>query len=105
MLTTRRIQIQVLLHLLKISLPGPCSSDPELTSGSPSKKRRRRKHESGVAVTTAEERLESYMDKLSTWQLLGSLSTIVPDHSTSSRPVKEDRDWMQVFCEELVETE
>jgi hypothetical protein len=59
-------------------------------------------------VPTTEERLESFMDKLSTWQLLGSLEKLVPDHSTlrtSNGPVKEDRDWMQVFLEEIVETQ
>ena len=59
-------------------------------------------------MPTAEDRLESFMDKLSTWQLLDTLSTIVPDRSTlrtSSGPVKDDRDWMQVFCEDLVETQ
>ena len=56
-------------------------------------------------MPTAEERLESFMDKLSTWQLLGTLSTIVPTLRTSSGPFKDDRDWMQVFCEDLVETQ
>lgn len=36
------------------------------------------------------------MDKLSTWQLVGELED-VPD-----KP-KEDRDWMQRFCEDVVE--
>jgi hypothetical protein len=105
-LTARRIQIQIMLHLLKISLPGPCPSDPEPATSSPSKKRRHQKRELRMPVPTTEERLESFMDKLSTWQLLGSLDAIVPDRSTlrtSNGPLKEDRDWMQVFCEDLVE--
>jgi hypothetical protein len=107
LLTARRIQIQILLHLLKISLPGPCPPDTEST-GSPPKKRKGRKHEPKVIVPSVEERLESFMDKLSTWQLLGTLDVTVSERSTlrtSNRPVKEDRDWMQIFCEDLVETQ
>jgi hypothetical protein len=106
LLTACRIQIQILLHMLKISLPGPCP-DPEFAS-SPSRKRKRRKHEPKVAVPSIEERLESFMDKLSTWQLLGALDVIAPgrpNSTTSNRPVKDDRDWMQVFCEDFVEAQ
>src|ERR1700728_3020138 len=107
LLTACRIQIQILLHLLKISLPGPCPLDTDSAS-SPPKKGKGSKHQPKVIVPSVEERLESFMDKLSTWQLLGSLDVTTSDHSTSrtsNRPVKEDRDWMQVFCEDLVETQ
>jgi hypothetical protein len=100
LLTALRVQIQILLYLLKVSLPGPCPPD---TDSSPLKKQRHHKREALMTVSTAEGRLESFMDKLSTWQLLGSLDKDVPNLHTSSGHAKEDRDWMQVFCEDLVE--
>ncbi|KAJ6568379.1 hypothetical protein DFH09DRAFT_433930 [Mycena vulgaris] len=43
-----------------------------------------------------EDRLEAFMDKLSMWQLVSNL-----DEGLLHR--KDDRDWMQVFCEDVVE--
>jgi hypothetical protein len=69
-----------------------------------SKKRKRRPEP--TTLPSPEERLESFMDKLSTWQLLGTLDIpisagSVPGAMKSS--LKDERDWMQVFCEDLVE--
>lgn len=103
----REVQIQTLLYMLKLSLPGPqptCTTpappDPPLDS-SP---RKRTKAHADVramqapvrAPSTPIYRLEAFMDKLSTWQLVGELED-VPDKR------KEDRDWMQRFCEDVVE--
>jgi hypothetical protein len=38
------------------------------------------------------------MDKLSTWQLLSELEKLDQDDSS-----KMTRDWMQIFCEDIVE--
>ncbi|KAJ7302962.1 hypothetical protein DFH08DRAFT_904435 [Mycena albidolilacea] len=87
----REVQVQMLLYLLKLSLPGP-TPPPEVSS--PSKKRRKL----GEAPSPSlEDRLEAFMDKLSMWQLVNTL-----DEGMLHRN-KADRDWMQVFCEDIVE--
>lgn len=107
------MQIQVLLHFLKLSLPGqppiPKSDISVKESSSPKKRKRTSRTEPKAPLAPSlEDTLESYMDKLSMWQLVGGLDT------TSSRPnlkfkvkidtgLDDDRDWMQVFCEDLVE--
>ncbi|KAJ7237273.1 hypothetical protein B0H12DRAFT_108853 [Mycena haematopus] len=83
----REVQVQILLYLLKLSLPGP----PEVPS--PSKKRRKIGE---PPASSTEDRLEAFMDKLSMWQLVNTL-----DKGLLHR--KDDRDWMQVFCEDVVE--
>lgn len=92
-----------------MSLPGPLpepEDESEHLITSPSKKRRRRKPDPKVAIQKTEERLESFMDKLSTWQLLGDLDTSTTgrsNQSASTGPSRDTRDWMQAFCEDLVE--
>ncbi|KAJ7505547.1 hypothetical protein B0H11DRAFT_1979245 [Mycena galericulata] len=83
----REVQIQILLYMLKLSLPGP---PPEMAS--PSKKRRKL----DPPIASLEDRLEAFMDKLSMWQLISTL-----DEGLLKR--KGDSDWMQVFCEGVVE--
>jgi hypothetical protein len=49
-----------------------------------------------------EDRLEAFMDKLSMWQLMTSLEQV----STVSKSIsnnKDERDWMQIFLEEVIE--
>ncbi|KAF9005153.1 hypothetical protein BDQ17DRAFT_1399371 [Cyathus striatus] len=88
----REVQIQILLYFLKLSLPGPLPP-------SPVKKKRKRKESS---VPSYEERLETFMDKLSTWQLLGSLGGgSMPEKVVKGRI--DTRDCMQVFWETMVE--
>ncbi|KAJ7237279.1 hypothetical protein B0H12DRAFT_1238237 [Mycena haematopus] len=60
----KEFQVQVLLYLLKLSLPGP----PEVPS--PSKKRRKIGE---PPAPSTEDRLEAFMDKLPMWQLVNPL--------------------------------
>ncbi|KAJ7618982.1 hypothetical protein DFH06DRAFT_1362186 [Mycena polygramma] len=86
----REVQVQILLYMLKLSLPGP-SPPPDVSS--PSKKRRKIGE---PPPPTLEDRLENFMDKLSMWQLVNHL-----DEGLLHR--NGERDWMQVFCEDVVE--
>jgi hypothetical protein len=98
-LNLRRTQIQIILYFMKLSVT-QVTSPPSQSKSSPSKRGR------GIGppervTPTAEERLESFMDKLSMWQLLNSIDdSKVRDHTVGS---KNDRDWMQTFCEDIVE--
>jgi hypothetical protein len=86
----QRVQVQILLYMVKLALPGP---PPQREISSPSKKRRKL---DDPPSPTLEDRLEAFMDKLSMWQLVSTL-----DEGLLHR--KDDRDWMQVFCEDVVE--
>ncbi|KAI0824394.1 DNA replication regulator SLD3-domain-containing protein [Trametes gibbosa] len=125
----REVQIQILLHFLLLTLPGhgaPPSAEAlrDLTLSlplppplSPSKSKKRKDRERGkskapqASPQPLEERLESYMDKLAMWQLMWSVdSKFRPAHAQPAKPAtagldggQDDRDWMQAFCEDLVE--
>ncbi|KAF7289066.1 hypothetical protein HMN09_01354800 [Mycena chlorophos] len=92
----REVQVQILLHLLKLSLPGPMPT-PD-TSESPRKKRRKIGNREPPPPPSLEDRLEAFMDKLSMWQLMSTLDT-----GLVQRRGTDDRDWMQVFCADVVE--
>ncbi|KAH0831199.1 hypothetical protein J3R83DRAFT_13778 [Lanmaoa asiatica] len=100
-LERREVQIQILLYLLKISLPGPCTPLPPVTIPAndvvPSIKKKRRKERVKVIIPSPQERLESFMDKLSTWQLVINMK------DSDRRTDNDERDWMQTFCENVVE--
>lgn len=85
-----RIQIQILLHLIKLSLRGP--SPPE-TSTTPLKKRKRTKA-TGPPVASLKDRLQTFMDKAATRQLLAQ---------TSGTQDPDKNDGIQIFCAEVVE--
>ncbi|KAJ7230433.1 hypothetical protein GGX14DRAFT_486129, partial [Mycena pura] len=89
----REVQVQILLHMLKLSLPGP---PPPPEHASPRKKRRKLGE---LPPASIEDRLEAFMDKLSTWQLLNTLDTGLRHRASAS----DDRDWMQAFCADIVE--
>jgi hypothetical protein len=74
-----RVQIQTLLHFLILSLPGP--------------------HPPTTTSEAIQDRLELFMDKLSMWQLMHGLESKKNENTINS---KDDRDWMQVFCEDIV---
>ncbi|KAJ4485661.1 hypothetical protein J3R30DRAFT_3441047 [Lentinula aciculospora] len=96
----REVKIQILLHLLILSLPGPALPPPELPEIS-SVKRRKRPRKKAAPITTPADRLEAFMDKLSMWQLMGDL-----DSNESIRAIAKtinELDWIQLFCQNIVE--
>ena len=87
--------IQILLNLLKLSLPGIKPATPK----SPEKPRKKRKKvDNEPPPETDAERLESYMDKLSMWQLTSSLDDFVAGIDKA-----KEKNWTQKFCEDVVE--
>ncbi|EIW74304.1 hypothetical protein CONPUDRAFT_160342 [Coniophora puteana RWD-64-598 SS2] len=97
-LERREVQIQILLYLLKLSLPGPPVPLPAVTVlASPSKSRRKQRET--TLVPSTEERLESFMDKISMWQLADASGA---DFQTQAQ-TKDEQDWMQKYCERIVE--
>lgn len=99
-LTPNRVQIQILLYFLKLSLPGPPPPPPA------SSKKRKRSREPPTPSTTIEDDLEAFMDKLSMWQLIGNLDVVGMPAANISSPnltSKETRDWIQIFTEDVVE--
>ncbi|KAF8452540.1 hypothetical protein L210DRAFT_846508 [Boletus edulis BED1] len=98
-LERREVQIQILLYLLKLSLPGPCSPLPRVKIPAndvvPSTKKKRQKERAKYIVPSTHERLESFMDKLSMWQLVINMNDLNKN--------RDERDWMQAFCENVVE--
>ncbi|KAG1742001.1 hypothetical protein EDB19DRAFT_1907773 [Suillus lakei] len=107
----REVQIQILLYFLKLSLPGPCTPLPPvevpptdnfsfISPAKPSHSRREKKQKPNLITPSSIERLESFMDKLSMWQLV-SLMNISRTETTTRH--KNERDWMQKFCEDVVE--
>ena len=127
-----RVQIQMLLYFLLVSLPrdraaasgedaGTAIADsrPLPPSLSPSKSKKRKHKDRGRSRAQdpppqpLEERLESYMDKLAMWQLMRAVDSSLGRDETPSKSAigngktkakqKDDRDWMQAFCEDMVE--
>ncbi|KAJ8087009.1 hypothetical protein PM082_005834 [Marasmius tenuissimus] len=96
----REIQIQILLHLLLLSLPGPSPPPPPPPPELSSVKRRKQLRKKPAPTPSTEDRLESFMDKLSTWQLMVDLST---SPSKNKRRNEDDLDWMQSFCQNVIE--
>ena len=113
--------VQILVHfLLLTALPSEGASDGDSPrhragSSSPSKKRKASSSSSSAVETvptfdTVEAQLELLMDKLAIWQLVDTLD----DNSAQAERARQasakgkhraddDRDWMQVFCEDTVE--
>ncbi|KAG1876830.1 hypothetical protein C8R48DRAFT_688732, partial [Suillus tomentosus] len=106
----REVQIQILLYFLKLSLPGPCTPLPPvevpptdnisfISPIKPNRSRKKKKEKPNLIIPSSIERLESFMDKLSMWQLV-SLMNI--SRSEIMIHNKNERDWMQKFCEDVV---
>ncbi|KDR70955.1 hypothetical protein GALMADRAFT_144421 [Galerina marginata CBS 339.88] len=87
----REVQIQILLLLYKLSLPGPPP---------PEKKKKKRFKVIPEPTLTTEDHLETFMDKLSTWQLIGAL-----DRTKPATGKTEERHWTQAFVQDVVERE
>ena len=67
-------------------------------SESPKKRKRSsRKVLQDQPTLSTEDYLESFMDKLSMWQLIRGLETSKPSVESG------DRDWIQLFAEDIVE--
>ncbi|KAF8517157.1 hypothetical protein BU17DRAFT_50121 [Hysterangium stoloniferum] len=84
------IQILLYLHILSLPPPPPCTPRP-----SPGKRKRKQ-----ARGPPSPERLETFMDKLSVWQMMAAIN-IDTIQSTSSLPMTK-HDWMQAFCEDVV---
>ena len=111
------MQIQILLHLLKLSLPGKCPGVPvrpvPVQPSSHARKRQRAQrrrsqgdddHDDGIdgnveatPKSILEDRLEGLMDRLVLWQMA------LPDAEASADGTKAMRDWTQVFCDDVVQ--
>ncbi|KAG2121911.1 hypothetical protein DEU56DRAFT_833174 [Suillus clintonianus] len=109
----REVQIQILLYFLKLSLPGPCTPLPPvevpptdniffISPVKPSRIRKKKKEKPNLIIPSPIERLESFMDKLSMWQLVSLMDTSRTEAAHGTRH-KNERDWMQAFCEDVVE--
>ena len=111
--------IQILLCFLLLSLPGPSETEQtspkvhSIDAPSPSPKKRKRSTADRIPIQL-DERLESFMDRLSMWQLMGDIDeTAGGDQSgPPSRPgphdkgkgkAMDERDWMQKFGEDIVQ--
>ena len=81
-----RVQIQIILNLLKPSLPGS-APPPPAPSESPKKSGRSVRPLPAVPVLILEVHPEVFMDKLPMWQLVASL-----DLSGKLRDTKDKRD-------------
>ena len=103
-----RVQIQILLYMFKLCLPGTPSLPPSLDLNNPSKMRRPGKRPPIPTPTepilTLEEQLEAFMDKLAMWQLVGLVGdSLNPDPAPRNRNARDERDWTQIFVEDVVE--
>ncbi|KAF4569907.1 hypothetical protein EYR40_008887 [Pleurotus pulmonarius] len=85
-----RVLVQILLYMLKLSLP----VQPQLET-SPRKRKRKGRTDEPANSLTPEDILESFMDKLSAWQHVQNLEPVAS--------TKDDLDWMQTFCQHVLE--
>ncbi|KAI0338790.1 hypothetical protein BDW22DRAFT_1362505 [Trametopsis cervina] len=118
----REIMIQILLHCLLLTLPGiqevPKSHSASIAAPTTSPKKRKRSppvDETILSVHTLEQRLELLMDRLAMWQLMRSIDLSAGGDQSTQQPhqlnptnkgkqkTADDRDWMQIFCEDIVE--
>ena len=115
--TYHRVLVQILLHFLCLSLtpklaPMPLASPlpkkrkqkdhvsaPHLpeSSSSPYKRGRRRKRRSSPPPFSVEDNLDMLTDQVSMWQAVDD-----DVDKFLKRPNDNDRDWMRVFCEDVV---
>ena len=106
------MQIQILLHLLKLSLPGRCPCAPVRPVPVHTRKRRRGQlqlsgdddgddDDDGKVEATPrsilEDHVEGLMDRLVLWQMA------LPDTEANADGTKTVRDWTQVFCDDVVQ--
>ncbi|KAF7975015.1 hypothetical protein HWV62_10635 [Athelia sp. TMB] len=101
-LERREVRIQILLYFLKLALPGPQPPDAVEEEAPPARRHKRGKPKPKIAVLSVQERLESLMDKMATWQMLDSFGDD-PTGRKQNVNLKDERDWTQKFCEDVVE--
>ncbi|KAF9031873.1 hypothetical protein BDZ89DRAFT_1131695 [Hymenopellis radicata] len=93
----RELAVQLLLHMIILTLPGL----PETSS--PKKRKRSSKNDATnqdkLSKETVEDRIEVYMDKLSTWQLVKDLEEM----SSHTNKNEDEHDWVQKFLSQVVE--
>ncbi|KAG7097379.1 hypothetical protein E1B28_004729 [Marasmius oreades] len=94
----REVQIQILLHFLLLSLPGPTPLPPPPPPELSSVKRRKQTRKKAIPIPSIEDRLEVFMDKLSTWQLMVDLNS-----SPVKDKIDDGLDWMQAFSRDVVD--
>ncbi|KAG1809739.1 hypothetical protein EV424DRAFT_1646520 [Suillus variegatus] len=101
--------IQILLYFFKLSLPGPCTplppvevpptdNIPFISPVKPSRLWKKKKEKPNLIIPSSIERLESFMDKLSMWQLVSLMNISRTEIATRN---KNEHDWMQKFCEDV----
>jgi hypothetical protein len=113
--------MQILLHFVLLTAPQPVeapSGGAGRTPRSPSKERKPASSSTSSTVLSPhmlEEQLEMFMDRLTMWQLMGSLDdpgapgepSFAKNNGGASTKGKgkqvDERDWMQAFCEDVVE--
>ncbi|KAI0046316.1 hypothetical protein FA95DRAFT_1560179 [Auriscalpium vulgare] len=106
----REVQIQILLHLLKLSLPGHCPPPTirhvPLPPAQKGRKLHHRAHSSSEDEASLtphailEDRVEGLMDRLGLWQM--AIDDTGRDDA-ADKSVKQLRDWTQVFCDDIVQ--
>ncbi|KAK2459255.1 hypothetical protein APHAL10511_008732 [Amanita phalloides] len=118
----REVQIQILLHFLMLALPGPKPTNEADTSSSSAARWRQRSYQAGkhrhqkvkpakAPPLSTRDALEAYMDKMSMWQLMQGLEHptggVHSKNTHGNRPFtdkdKDERDWIQIFAEDIVE--
>ncbi|KAH8105099.1 hypothetical protein BXZ70DRAFT_919382 [Cristinia sonorae] len=110
-LERRDVMIHILLYFLLLSLSDPDDfGAPDLLL-SP-KNRKTAAADLTLSYNVLEERLEGFMDKLSMWQLTDSLETLdsgvdqsqqILPNSRRTGKGRDERDGIQIFCEDVVE--
>jgi len=115
--TYYRVLVQILLHFLYLSLtskfaPPPLASPPPKkrkrkdpvsgprlpeSSSPPYKRGRRRKRALSPPPFSVEDNLDMLTDQVSMWQAVDD-----DVDKFLKRPNDNDRDWMSVFCEDVV---
>ncbi|KAA1475017.1 hypothetical protein DENSPDRAFT_401776 [Dentipellis sp. KUC8613] len=109
----REVQIQILIHLLQLSLPKPCPKPTFRPLPGPPRKRRRVQAvgsssdtEENTPEQLLEDRLESHMDRLALWQMAlptPEAGDQTPNQSGQKTDVAGINDWTQTFCNDVVQ--
>jgi len=96
--------------MFKLSLPQHCSPpslDHDDTLKASRSGKRKRASEPTEPTLNVEEQLETFMDKLAMWQLVGRVDDAFDHDPLPTKNVerisKDERDWTQIFVEDVVE--